>query len=118
MMHAKIAAAIVLLVLLVSLGTNYFAKTYKVHYSKWFTHTVNRLVDTAETSNNRGAQDQDPLMALQDYTTALTIIDTLVKIMPAEELGHMCNLNVNAFLGIVDSRRQKTLAELTQVCKF
>jgi len=114
--HIKVAVVTVLLVLGATLLSKYFAKNYNVQYTRWFINTMNRLVDTAETSANWGNQDSDPLMALQDYTTALTIMDTLCKIVKHHELQSSCNINVDAFIKLVDGRRQAVVKLLQNSC--
>jgi len=115
--HAQIAVAAVVLVLVVSLVSNYFAKEYNVRYTKWFTDVVNRLVDTAEHSAARGMQDTDHLIALQDFTTALAIMDSLRKLFRSdEELRKITNMDVHHFVTAVEQRRTAVVTILNGQC--
>lgn len=116
--NIKVAVVAVIAVLVVSLITNYFAKKYNVQYTKWFTDVVNRLVDTAEFSASRGLQDTDRIYALQDYTNALAIIDTLSKIVPdVNELSQMTNMNIQNFTKLAEEHRTAVVLSLGQDCK-
>ena len=110
--NVRVAVVAVLIILCLSLLTNYFARNYNVQYTSWFTNTANRLVDKAENAANWGSQDTNNIMALQDLTESLTIIDTLTMIVPVDELTKICQVNVGEFQALVFDKRQKIIKEL------
>jgi|APFre7841882793_1041355.scaffolds.fasta_scaffold00745_1 hypothetical protein len=113
MIYYKVGVCLVVLVIAMSAITVQFGNHSGIQYTAWFKDTVNSLVDMAESSANRGDQDIDPSHKLMDYTTALTILDTLRSIVPDTELQNIANVNVQNFIQLLSDRRQRALASTT-----
>jgi hypothetical protein len=107
--YYKVGAGLVGLVVLAAAISLQFGNSSGVHYTSWFKNIVNSLVDMSENAANRGDQDTDHVMALMDYTTAITILDTLRSIVPDHELQHIAQLNVTNFMQLLVERRQRIL---------
>lgn len=113
MSQDQIAIFSVLLVFIISFVSNYFSTSYNVQYSEWFIDMAHQLCDTAEMKAARGTQDMDQIVAIQDYTTALTIVDTLHKVVPSnEEISKMCNFDIDKFTTMVNKKRNEVLAAI------
>ena len=112
LIYYKVAAGVVIVVLVMSFVTIQFGNHSRVRYTSWFKNTVNSLVDMAESAANRGDQDLDLVMSLTDYTTAVTIMDTLRSIVPDHELQHIAQLNVTNFMQLLVERRQRILQSI------
>jgi len=112
--YYKVAAMLVCLIAVVSLVTVYFGNNSRVQYTSWFKKTVNSLVDTALHSANRGDQNVDNVLSLMDFTTALTVMDTLRSIVPDPELQAIVNLNVFETVQILSERQRQVQLLLQQ----
>ena len=66
----------------------------------------------AESAANRGDQDLDLVMSLSDYTTAVTIMDTLRSIVPDSELQDIAQINVQNFMQLLAERRTTVVQEI------
>lgn len=112
LIYYKVAAGVVIVVLVMSFVTIQFGNHSRVRYTSWFKNTVNSLVDMAESAANRGDQDLDLVMSLTDYTTAITIMDTLRSIVPDSELQDIAQINVQNFMQLLAERRQTVVQEI------
>lgn len=115
LIYYKVAAGVVLVVIVMSFITIQFGNHSRVRYTSWFKTTVNSLVDMAESAANRGDQDKDLVMSLTDYTTAITIMDTLRSIVPDSELQDIAQINVQNFMQLLAERRQTTVQAIGPV---
>ena len=112
LIYYKVAAGVVFVVLVMSIVTIQFGNHSRVRYTSWFKNTVNSLVDMAESAANRGDQDLDLVMSLSDYTTAVTIMDTLRSIVPDSELQDIAQINVQNFMQLLAERRTTVVQEI------
>lgn len=112
LIYYKVAAGVVIVVLVMSFVTIQFGNHSRVRYTSWFKNTVNSLVDMAESAANRGDQDLDLVMSLTDYTTAVTIMDTLRSIVPDSELQDIAQINVQNFMQLLAERRTTVVQEI------
>ena len=112
LIYYKVAAGVVIVVLVMSFVTIQFGNHSRVRYTSWFKNTVNSLVDMAESAANRGDQDLDLVMSLTDYTTAISIMDTLRSIVPDSELQDIAQINVQNFMQLLAERRQTVVQEI------
>jgi|APFre7841882793_1041355.scaffolds.fasta_scaffold00032_21 hypothetical protein len=112
LIYYKVAAGVVIVVLVMSFVTIQFGNHSRVRYTSWFKNTVNSLVDMAESAANRGDQDLDLVMSLSDYTTAVTIMDTLRSIVPDSELQDIAQINVQNFMQLLAERRTTVVQEI------
>lgn len=109
-MQLNVALGCVLLVLVVSLLSKQFAGEGSVKYTEWFTQKLNLLLDTAVVKADEGDQNQDPIRAIQSYTTALTIMDTLDYLLAnSQDLSTLGQMNVKAFVEHVEDRRLRAV---------
>jgi len=112
LIYYKVAAGVVIVVLVMSFVTIQFGNHSRVRYTSWFKNTVNSLVDMAESAANRGDQDLDLVMSLTDYTAAVSIMDTLRSIVPDSELQDIAQINVQNFMQLLAERRQTVVQEI------
>ena len=107
--QVNVAIGLVLSVFVLALLSRFLGSSGDVAYSPWFVERVNLLVDTAVQKTDEGLQNNNGIYAVQNFTVAISILETLQAFLNEQELERLTGMDIRKFTLSVEQLRVSTI---------